>query len=537
MLFRSAHAYCSGDMLLLSSLIEKYALQVILRGQITTAGRWLDYLPAEVLMTSPRLCLDRAWALTFTSQTEAAIPYLERAEALFENKSDWIAGIESEILGLQSYRENTYGRADEAIRLAQLALHNCPAENTFLQCSNHLFLAGGLARAGKLDEALAEYKMVGSLGQNQQNMIGLALLEADFLHYIAMHLNARGQVSRAKGILRKAIEDFTIRSKGHIPAAALFLYVALGKILFLENDLVGAEQTLQQAMQIDPISMSVAAFDGWEALWWVKVSQGDFPAARAILFHLEKATRSCDEKVIRTVVWTGALQDLLEGQIDRAAERLNQLGLSGDVSSLLDCVTDSELMSWRCNEFFTFARVLAAKQQFADSLKVLGRMEQAAEAIHVDWIRYRVWITQAIVCRQMGHLEKALAILAKLLENTSKMEGNPARIYLSAGEAACSLLREALQRGVQQEHVAKLLAAFSPQAQPTVVPGLAEALSEREIEVLRLMAQGLKNQQIAEQLVVSLNTVRYHSKNIFGKLGVENRTAAVRCARELGLLD
>ena len=79
-------------------------------------------------------------------------------------------------------------------------------------------------------------------------------------------------------------------------------------------------------------------------------------------------------------------------------------------------------------------------------------------------------------------------------------------------------------------------AAFPSQVRPEPIPDSPEALTEREVEVLRLMAEGLKNQEIADRLVVSLNTIRYHSKNIFGKLGVDNRTSAVAHAREIHVL-
>ncbi len=532
-----AHAKKGENNSLLRSLVEKYSLDSIFSGQITTAVRWLDDLPVELIMTSSRLCLNRAWALTFTSQTEKAATYLKRAEYLIQDNPLEALLIKGEILGLQSFSENTYGQADEAIRLANKALQISPPDHFFLQCSNHLFLAGGLARAGKLEESLAEYDIFQSLCHNRENLGGLALLEADFLHYLAMHLNARGQVRQAKNILQTAIQSFTSSAGGQRQASALFLYVALGKILFLENDLDGAEQALQRALQIDSISLSVAAFDGWEALWWVKIGRGDFSAAREILAYLERSTQSCDEKIMRTVVWTGALQDLLEGQVANAAARLARLGLQGEVKPLLSEVTDSELMSWRCNEFFTFARILAAQRRSADSLEVLARMDQAAETIHIDWVRYRVWITQAIVYDQMGNSDRAQIILTKLLDHTVRMQANPARIYLAAGESARTLLLEARRGGTQMEHVDFLLTAFPPQIRAASIPDSPETLSHREMEVLRLMAAGLKNQKIADQLVVSLNTIRYHSKNIFGKLAVDNRTAAVVRAQELDLID
>ena len=127
-------------------------------------------------------------------------------------------------------------------------------------------------------------------------------------------------------------------------------------------------------------------------------------------------------------------------------------------------------------------------------------------------------------------------IMANLLEQTSHAVYGAVQIYLSTGESARIVLLEAARRDIQPEHVTSLLAAFPPQVRPEPIPDSPEALTEREVEVLRLMAEGLKNQEIADRLVLSLNTIRYHSKNIFGKLGVENRTAAVARAREMNVL-
>lgn len=532
-----SYAHRSGDRALLRSLVEKHTLDAILNGQISTAVRWLNGLPADVLETSPRLCLDRAWVLTFTSQTEAAIPFLERAEAALQEGAGHEKSVKAEAYGLQSFQKSIYGQTGEALRLARLALENSPIDDLFLQCSNRMFLAIALVRNGKLDEGLHEYHLIQSACRDGRGLAGLALLEADFLQFTAISLNSRNEAKLAIQLLKDAIHTFESASTGNRKAAALYLYVGLGKILYFGNRLDEAESTLKKGLQSDSLSLSLAAIDGWLTLWWVKIGQQDFPAARHILEDLESSVRNCDEKVTRLVALPAALQDLLEGKIASAVARMQNLGFTDDVDGALTQVSDSELMSWRANEYFVYARVLAALGKFQSSLRVLNRMAGAAKDFGMDWILYRTWITQATIYFQEGQIDTAMELMAKLLKKTSCLVYGAVQIYLSTGETARTLLLEAQQRGIQPEHVADLLNAFPPKARREPIPDSPETLSEREMEVLSLMAEGLKNQEIADRLVVSLNTVRYHSKNIYSKLGVDNRTAAVVRARELSLLE
>ncbi len=529
------HAYQTKEVAFAQMLVEKYTLDFILRGQITTAMRWLDGFSNEVLLSSPRLCLNRAWALTFTSKTEAAAPILQQTEVLLRNNNEPSSSLKSEIYGLQSFQKSIYGETTEAIHLAQLALKHSPIENTFLQCSSRLFLAIALVRNGKINEAMQTYQLLQSTCKDEDGLAGLAMLEADFLQFTAVYLNSRGETKQAIQLLKEAIRTFENSVTGNRMAATIYLYVGLGKILYTGNQLEEAESTLKVGLSIDSLSLSLAAIDGWLTLWWVKIGQKDYNAARTILNNLESAVKHCDEKIKRLVFLPAALQDLLEGNIPSSADRLKQLGFSDDVEAALANVSDSELMSWRANEYFVYARLLAAQGKSELGLQVLNRMAQAAETFGLDWVLYRTWITQAAIYYHDQQEEIAMEITAKLLEKTAQSVFGAVQIYLSTGEPARSLLLEAKRRSFQPEHVNNLLAAFPAQPPPEAIPNSPETLSEREIEVLTLMAEGLKNQEIADRLVVSLNTVRYHSKNIFGKLGVDNRTAAVAHAREMYL--
>ena len=112
------------------------------------------------------------------------------------------------------------------------------------------------------------------------------------------------------------------------------------------------------------------------------------------------------------------------------------------------------------------------------------------------------------------------------------------RVFVGEGEPMAALLREAASRGICPAYVKRLLALFEPVAVPAQAPttaSLIEPLSERENQVLQLLKTDLSGPEIAEKLMVSVNTVRFHTKNIYGKLGVTNRRAALRRAEELGL--
>jgi LuxR family maltose regulon positive regulatory protein len=142
---------------------------------------------------------------------------------------------------------------------------------------------------------------------------------------------------------------------------------------------------------------------------------------------------------------------------------------------------------------------------------------------------------QEDIDQALAKLERAL-ILAK--------PGGFFRIFVDEGPPMARLLYEALSRGIAPEYVPRLLAAFTTDEteQASITPprssvsGLVEALSERELEVLQLIAEGLTNKEIASRLYLSLNTIKVHTRNIYGKLGVRNRTQAVTKAKSLGIL-
>jgi LuxR family maltose regulon positive regulatory protein len=189
------------------------------------------------------------------------------------------------------------------------------------------------------------------------------------------------------------------------------------------------------------------------------------------------------------------------------------------------------------------ACLLIALDRAAEALPLLARLLEAAITMerHGDEIRYLVLI--ALAQHALGNTRAALDFLGQAL-TLAEPQGY-VRLFVDEGQPMAELLRFAVSHNISPDYASKLLAAFPKDVMSSVpidkeltvnAQMLAEPLSGREIEVLRLMAEGYKYKEIAERLVVSINTVRHHTRNVYSKLAANNRTQAIGKAKELNLL-
>jgi LuxR family maltose regulon positive regulatory protein len=222
-----------------------------------------------------------------------------------------------------------------------------------------------------------------------------------------------------------------------------------------------------------------------------------------------------------------------QGRLGQALGWARERGLS----------VEDDLSYLREFEHITLAKVLLAQDAaeagarfFDEGTQLLERLLQAAEAGARTGSVIEILVLQAHACQARGDSQAALGSLQHAL-TLSEPEGY-VRIFLDEGPPIIPLLRAAAKDGIVQNYVRRLLAAVNKtQNTAPVQQGLIEPLSERELDVIRLLASDLDGPDIARELVVSLNTVRTHTKNIYAKLGVNNRRAAVRRAQELDLLS
>jgi LuxR family maltose regulon positive regulatory protein len=182
------------------------------------------------------------------------------------------------------------------------------------------------------------------------------------------------------------------------------------------------------------------------------------------------------------------------------------------------------------------------REAIQEATDLLARLLVGAEAGKRNGSIIEILILQALAQEAQDDISSALPPLTKAL--TLAKPESYVRIFVDEGLPMARLLYEALARGVEPEYVRQLLAAFpaadaeqTPSSTPPEVEtGFVEPLSEREIEVLQLIAEGLTNQEVANRLYLSLHTIKVHARNIYSKLDVKNRTQAVAKARTLGII-
>jgi LuxR family maltose regulon positive regulatory protein len=275
--------------------------------------------------------------------------------------------------------------------------------------------------------------------------------------------------------------------------------------------------------------------DGYIALSRVQQARGDVEGAL-------EATREADrlahksgvgEEIVKAAVWKARLH-LISGDLAAAAfEQVRATGVSGGVPP-----------SVRETERIGLARLLVVRGEHDEALSLLRQLREAAEAAGKTGEAIEILVLEALALQRKGKKERAVRTLAQALA-LAEPEGY-VRTFIEEGPEIAALLSEGLeaqQRGrlapdVPAHYLRKLSAALERDASRTATPGAErpEPLSERELEVLTLVATGKTNQEIAKELFVALSTVKTHIKNIYGKLDARSRTQAVSRARELGLL-
>jgi LuxR family maltose regulon positive regulatory protein len=200
---------------------------------------------------------------------------------------------------------------------------------------------------------------------------------------------------------------------------------------------------------------------------------------------------------------------------------------------------DDELAFDRIADYLAFARLLLAQEQPHQALTLLARVLTRLEASGAMGMALEALVLQALAYQAQGDNARALAALERALV-LAQPEGY-VRTFVVEGKPMAKLLRQAVARGISTEYARKLLAELGeetetrlPVAGPS--PSLIEPLSERELEVLRLLTSNLPIRDIAGELYIAVSTVRSHVKNIYSKLGVHSRIEAIARAQELGLL-
>ncbi|HEX5164668.1 MAG TPA: LuxR C-terminal-related transcriptional regulator, partial [Thermomicrobiales bacterium] len=303
--------------------------------------------------------------------------------------------------------------------------------------------------------------------------------------------------------------------------------VGLSELRRERNDLDAATDYLLRAQELARGPGATLNRSRWNVMMArIKESQGDLDGALAYLNEAERLRMPEFFPNVRPIAALRARVRIRQGQIGDALGWARDQNLS----------TDDDLSYLREFEHITLARLLLARQSTTEALDVLHRILDAAEAGGRMGSVIELLILQALAQQVTGNTPAALLPLERAL-TLAEPEGY-ARVFLDEGPPMTALLATAAQQGIAPNAVRQLLPASDmTENMAPVRQDLIEPLSDREFDVLRLLATTLDGPDIARELNISLNTMRTHTKNIYSKLGVNNRREAVIRAAELDLLS
>jgi LuxR family maltose regulon positive regulatory protein len=521
------HAAAANDVGRAERLIERGGMPLYSLGVVTAILDWLDSLPKTVMDTRPRLWVRSATSTLMAGRTTGVEEKLEAAEAalaaavqnadLDDKTRDLIGQIAAirATLALLRYQPET------TIIQARRALEYLHSDN--LPFRSRAIWTLGFAHQIQGDRTAARqvYTEAIAIAQASKNV-----------YYTILTTTSLGQIQESENQLYQAAETYR-RSlqllSDHGPANASEEHIGLARICYEWNDLDGTEQHGQQSLQLArQYDRAIDRFIICEVfLARLQLARGDVAGASAMLAATEQAVHR---------------YNYVQRLPEVAAAQVLTLLRQGNTAAAAHLAQTHDLPLSR-------ARVLLAQGDSSAALAVLEPRRRQVEARNWQDERLRVMVLQAVALRAHGEGDRAVLLLGEALALAEP--GGFIRTFVDEGEPMRLLILdfrlwiEKQLRGQDYEllgYADKLLAAFE---QPAAVPQsqianrksqMLDPLSQRELELLKLIAQGLSNREIGERLILALDTVKGHNRRIFDKLRVQSRTEAIARARELDLL-
>jgi LuxR family transcriptional regulator, maltose regulon positive regulatory protein len=524
-------AFAAGDCPAALALIESNAVACFLGGEHVTLLRWLGRLHEPDLEAHPQLLILQAVMLTAAGKLSEAVQTtqaIDRVIARMDESSPAVRALlgpaamaHAMVALLQDDSQAILRYSDRAMALLP------PAESGW---RSSLLLARAYASYLSAGPAACIEDLTEAISIGKANHFPLLVLAA--IPRLAETYLEQGLLNQAERTCQSGFDDMDQTGFRVTPIASA-LFIDQGVIAYERNDLPLALETLRQGLDLAAQGrMVLEQVSACQALVHVSLAQGDLPAAQEYLGRAQKLF-AVDPALVRfhnRLVEMRVRVLLVEEKWEDALALLH--GYEVDPAVQIT-IRNQELC-------LHLVRLLVQKNDAALAGQLLHRLENFFR--HTGAIRWSLdlHLLRARLLLQNGETQPALDELAEglaLAEPEKRMQK-----FVEAGEPVFRLLQEAIRRGIHTSFASELLQRCTGLAARHValpVPGTLrpfEPLSERELEVLRLVAKGLSNKQIAERLVLSLRTVKFHTGNIYGKLGAESRTDAVAKAQALGLL-
>jgi len=540
------HALAAGDAAWAGRLVERHVETMLSRSEGVTLRRWLSALPPETVRDRPRLCLALAYGSAMGFQVQALEALLDDAEAALAVGGDdphepslgppqgdsVLANVPAGIAFLRSVLARLRGDAAGVVDYNRRALAHLDADDwlmrSFVRWNQAAadWLAGRLGPAERgLAEVLAERRAADKV----------------FAGFLATRVcYDLGEVQRAQGDLDAALATYrqALDTPGGLgqPAHLGIAHVGLAQVLYERNELTAALDHATRGVALcRQLAFTLPLAIGLATVARIRNVHGDEAGAAEAMDEAGRVGPSpLVTALFNPVPSLRARLLLAQGDVSAAARWAKAAGLTA---------ADEPDYS-REPEYLVLARVLLADNDPGGALTLLERLLGAAAGQGRTGSIIEIQALRALALAAGGDPSGALAALAESLRPAR--EHGHVRVFADEGAPMHALLarmaatpRHRAAHIVDPGYLAALLRACGrPDAAPErpAAALLVEPLTDRELEVLRLLAAGKSNQRIAHELVVALDTVKKHVTHVLGKLGAANRTEAAARARELGLI-
>jgi LuxR family maltose regulon positive regulatory protein len=550
------HALWARDFERAAQLVEDTAEGMVKRSEVATLLRWVESLPDNVVCPRPLLIIFHAWALLLSG---CSIETLESRVRDIDADADGHS-LEGKLAALHARIAALRGDITQASELSVEALEQLAEDDAFSRSMAiwtlgmaHWAAGDGVAGRQALQEAARVSQETGNV------MVAVTTLSRQaglrMLH---------GQLHKAETLYRQALVLATDEQGARLPVAGEAL-IGLGELCREWNDIKAAADYLVEGIELTRRSSELTALGGLLSLARVRQAQGDTAAALDTLQQARQVALKTDATDLddltvalaqaRLWVEQGDLEATLRwvGErklvIDNMAEEVGGLGPgktkgSDEGVSLTKPEKTPDIISYnfRMYEYIVLARLLFAQDRPDEALALLRQLLPVMKQRGRYKSVIEIHVLQALALEARGDTTLALTALEQAF-SLAEPQGY-VRVFVDEGAPMAKLLRQAKARGIAPEYVNDLLAAFDTAAYGRMAtspvqsetPALVEPLSERESEILWFLSTHLSSTEIADELLISPNTVRFHIKNIYAKLGVHRRSDAIDRARELGLL-
>ncbi|MFC2014617.1 LuxR C-terminal-related transcriptional regulator [Chloroflexota bacterium] len=540
-----SHALSAKDFDRATNLIESVSRTMIMQSYCLTLLSWMEQLPNSLITNHPWLGLHGARANQFTGHQDAVEPLLQSAESAMsrteeEHPTDSFldhANIRSGVRAVRITHALIDGNSQHVIELCHEALKYLPEDDLTAHASIchdlglAYFVLGELPAArGYLEKAEISGKASGHL---YVSLFAMSYLGE--IHRVQGQLNQAAQKYREVlrfGSQRDDDEPFPITGNA---------YVGLSQVLFEWNDIDEAIHHASIGIKLAERGGVVRTLViGYSMLAWQNQVCGNTEAMNEAIQRVEEIRPETVNAytLVHASAWKARLS-LAQGDLNAVIRWAFSQKSKLNVKDMPDF--------WSELPYLTLVRLHIAQGKVDEILIPLERLRQKVEAENRTGSLIEILTLQSIALQAQGKINQALATLERAL-SLAEPEGY-VRTFIDEGEPMTKLLHLAVSRGIVRKYARKLLVDLqrtTPDAESPVTASsadgalvssrLVEPLTQRELEVLRLIITGMSNREIAEKLFIVEGTVKTHINNIFTKLDVQSRTQAIAQARELELL-